>query len=105
MPAHEEIVAVIRDHAGAAGPGRDAFAPLLERARKARLMLLGEASHGTHEFYARRAELTKRLIRDQVETARGPTRSAIPPKAEAPLCWIFGKYRSLYFRSPKVMRL
>src|SRR5438067_11405164 len=64
MPTHEEIVAVIRDHAGAAGPGRDAFAPLLQRAREARLVLLGEASHGTNEFYARRAELTKRLIRD-----------------------------------------
>ena len=28
----------------------------------ARLVLLGEASHGTHEFYALRAELTRRLI-------------------------------------------
>src|SRR5438874_12280659 len=64
MPAHEEIVSVIRDHAGAAGPGRDAFAKLLLRAREARLVLWGEASHGTNEFYARRAELTKRLIRD-----------------------------------------
>jgi erythromycin esterase-like protein len=30
----------------------------------ARLVLLGEASHGTHEFYLERAELTKRLIRE-----------------------------------------
>src|SRR2546430_15991557 len=64
MPAHDEIVSVIRDHARAAAAGQDAFAPLLERAGEARLVLLGEASHGTHEFYARRAELTKRLIRD-----------------------------------------
>src|SRR5437868_15293468 len=64
MPAHEEAVAVIRDQARAAAAGRDAFAPLLQHAREARLVLLGEASHGTHEFYARRAELTKRLIRD-----------------------------------------
>src|SRR5438876_11857734 len=64
MPAHDEIVSVIRDHARAAAAGRDAFAPLLERAREARLVLLGEASHGTHEFYARRAEITKRLIRE-----------------------------------------
>ena len=40
MPAHEEIVAVIRDHARAAAAGRDAFAPLLQRAREARLVLL-----------------------------------------------------------------
>ncbi len=30
----------------------------------ARLVLLGEATHGTHEFYAVRAELTRRLIAD-----------------------------------------
>ncbi len=28
----------------------------------ARLVLLGEATHGTHEFYALRTELTRRLI-------------------------------------------
>ncbi len=30
----------------------------------ARLVLLGEATHGTHEFYVLRAELTRRLIAD-----------------------------------------
>lgn len=30
----------------------------------ARVVLIGEASHGTHEFYRVRAEITKRLIRD-----------------------------------------
>jgi erythromycin esterase-like protein len=35
---------------------------LTQRARDARLVLFGEASHGTHEFYRERAELTKRLI-------------------------------------------
>src|SRR5438046_311203 len=64
MSIHDQMPAIIREHALAAGSGRDAFAPLLERAGEARLVLLGEASHGTHEFYARRAELTKRLIRD-----------------------------------------
>ena len=28
----------------------------------ARLVLIGEASHGTHEFYAERAAITKRLV-------------------------------------------
>jgi erythromycin esterase-like protein len=36
--------------------------PLLQRIGDARVVLLGEASHGTHEFYALRAELTRRLI-------------------------------------------
>ena len=35
---------------------------LLERMRPARFALIGEASHGTHEFYRERAEITKRLI-------------------------------------------
>jgi erythromycin esterase-like protein len=35
---------------------------LIERLATARLVLLGEASHGTHEFYRERAEITKRLI-------------------------------------------
>jgi erythromycin esterase-like protein/predicted phosphoribosyltransferase len=43
------------------GSGSD-YDPLLERAAGARFVLLGEASHGTHEFYRTRAELTKRLI-------------------------------------------
>jgi erythromycin esterase-like protein/predicted phosphoribosyltransferase len=42
----------------------DAHERLLERARGARFVLVGEASHGTHEFYRERAELTKRLIAD-----------------------------------------
>jgi len=36
--------------------------PLLELIGDARLVLLGEATHGTHEFYHERAQITKRLI-------------------------------------------
>jgi erythromycin esterase-like protein len=35
----------------------------------ARFVLIGEASHGTHEFYAIRAEITRRLINDKNFTA------------------------------------
>jgi erythromycin esterase-like protein len=38
------------------------YDPLLERIGDARFVLLGEASHGTHEFYAERAAITRRLI-------------------------------------------
>jgi erythromycin esterase-like protein len=34
-------------------------------ARGKRVVLLGEASHGTHEFYRIRGEITKRLIREE----------------------------------------
>jgi erythromycin esterase-like protein len=43
-------------------PTTDGFDPLLESIGDARLVLIGEASHGTHDFYQIRAELTKALI-------------------------------------------
>lgn len=36
--------------------------PLLDLAGDAQFVLLGEGSHGTHDFYSERAEITKRLI-------------------------------------------
>ena len=49
---------------GFSGTSRD-FEPVLELTQGADCVLLGEASHGTHEFYHQRARLTKRLIEDQ----------------------------------------
>jgi erythromycin esterase-like protein len=40
----------------------EAVDPLLDVIGEARVVLIGEASHGTHEFYRTRAELTKHLI-------------------------------------------
>ena len=45
------------------------YDPLLERIGGARFVLLGEASHGTHEFYRERAEITQRLIAEKAFTA------------------------------------
>jgi erythromycin esterase-like protein/predicted phosphoribosyltransferase len=39
--------------------------PLLQRLERADIVLLGEASHGTHEFYAQRAAITRRLIEER----------------------------------------
>ena len=47
----------------------DDFAPLLARIGEARFVLIGEASHGTHEFYRIRSEITKLLIRTKGFTA------------------------------------
>ena len=38
---------------------------VVEACVRTRFALLGEASHGTHEFYKERAEITKRLIAEQ----------------------------------------
>jgi erythromycin esterase-like protein len=42
---------------------------LLERVGGSRFVLIGEASHGTHEVYRERARLTRRLIEEQGFTA------------------------------------
>jgi erythromycin esterase-like protein len=44
--------------------GRTDYDALLQRVGDSRLVLLGEASHGTHEFYRERARITKRLIEE-----------------------------------------
>jgi erythromycin esterase-like protein/predicted phosphoribosyltransferase len=50
--------------------GRPAdYDALIGRAAGGRFALLGEASHGTHEFYRERAEITKRLIAEGGYTA------------------------------------
>jgi erythromycin esterase-like protein len=43
---------------------RSDYDALLELVGDARLVLLGEASHGTHEFYRERARITRRLIEE-----------------------------------------
>lgn len=39
--------------------------PLMERIGDARIVMLGEASHGTHEYYTWRTRLSKRLITEK----------------------------------------
>src|SRR5256714_5857277 len=50
------------------GNARD-YDPLLKLIGNSRFCLLGEATHGTHEFYRERAEITKRLIKEKGFTA------------------------------------
>lgn len=62
----------LRVLSGAAHPlvgEADDYDPLLTLIGEARFVLLGEASHGTHEFYRERAQITKRLIREKGFTA------------------------------------
>ncbi|MGZ8289072.1 MAG: erythromycin esterase family protein [Telluria sp.] len=42
--------------------GADDYTPLLDLVGDARFVLIGEATHGTHEFYEERARITQRLI-------------------------------------------
>src|SRR5436190_7748316 len=55
----------VRDVADPLEPGKlSCYDPLLEMVGDARIVLLGEASHGTHEFYRERALITTRLIKE-----------------------------------------
>ena len=69
-PAADDVLAnALRETAyPLVGPVRD-YDPLIGRIGEARFALLGEASHGTHEFYRERAEITKRLITERKFTA------------------------------------
>jgi erythromycin esterase-like protein/adenine/guanine phosphoribosyltransferase-like PRPP-binding protein len=51
-----------------AGADRD-YDPLMELIGESRFVLLGEASHGTHEFYRERGRITQRLIEEKGFTA------------------------------------
>ena len=41
------------------------FDPLLERVRDARIVMIGEATHGSYDYYRLREQLTRRLIAEQ----------------------------------------
>jgi hypothetical protein len=64
-----EVLAALRREAHPlTGDHRD-YDALLALIGDARIVLLGEASHGTHEFYRERARITKRLIAEHGFTA------------------------------------
>jgi erythromycin esterase-like protein len=60
--SRDPAVDVVQREAVRFEPGPEGIAQLLEAIGDAPLVLIGEATHGTHEFYRTRAELTKALI-------------------------------------------
>ena len=59
------LAQAVRDVAHPLMGAAEDYNPLLELVGDARFVLLGEASHGTHEFYRERAQITKRLIKEK----------------------------------------
>src|SRR5689334_20375097 len=57
-----ELVEAIRKGAHPISRTTTDYDPLLRVIGDARIVLIGEASHGTHEFYRERAEITRQLI-------------------------------------------
>ncbi len=67
--AEHAAAAAIRRRMARLSGGADDYDRLLEAIGQARYVLLGEASHGTHEFYEERARITRRLIEEKGFTA------------------------------------
>ena len=59
------LLAALREAVVPLSGTHDNFRLLLSRVGNAPLVLIGEASHGTHEFYRIRAQITKRLIAEK----------------------------------------
>lgn len=58
------VAAILRDARRLTGDTRD-YDALLDQIGDARLVLLGESTHGTNEFYRERARITQRLIAER----------------------------------------
>ena len=79
------LLAGLRQHLQSLTGDARQYDGLLDLIGQARFALLGEASHGTHEFYLERAEITKRLI-----TEKGFT--AVAVEADWPDAWRVNRY-------------
>jgi erythromycin esterase len=60
----KDIISTVSQHSLPLETGSD-LDPLINRIGNARIVMLGEASHGTHEYYTWRAKITKRLIEEK----------------------------------------
>ena len=60
----QEIIDLIRQKTQRLQSAND-LDPLMQRIGDARIVMLGEASHGTHEYYTWRSQITQRLIREK----------------------------------------
>jgi erythromycin esterase-like protein len=64
-PQLESSIAAIREAAHPVTGGPQDYDPLMELVGDNRFVLLGEATHGTREFYRERARITRRLIEEK----------------------------------------
>jgi erythromycin esterase-like protein/predicted phosphoribosyltransferase len=64
-PAGGDALAVVRERARPLKGDPSQYDELIDGIGDARIVLLGEATHGTHEFYRERAFITRRLIAEK----------------------------------------
>jgi erythromycin esterase-like protein len=80
MPPTDDVISALTAAGRPLAGAGDDYDYFLELIGDARLVLLGEATHGTHEFHCERAQITKRLIAEKASalwrlkrTGRMPT--------------------------------
>ena len=78
------VIGQVRKHALPLTTAKD-LDPLMKRIGDSRYVLLGESTHGTHEFYTWRTALTKRLIREKKF-------SFIAVEGDWPDCYLLNRY-------------
>ncbi len=61
----DSLIKLIQDCAQPLTGSAQDYDSVMDLVGNARFVLLGEGSHGTHEFYRERAQITKRLIRER----------------------------------------
>ncbi len=59
---NQKLIDILNDDIEPLSEKEDKYSSLLEKIGNARFVLIGEATHGTHEFYQARAEITQHLI-------------------------------------------
>ena len=65
MTPRNDVIDAVRQAAQPLTGGSNDYDRLLDLIGDARFALIGEATHGTHDFYRERAQLTKRLITEK----------------------------------------
>ena len=85
MDTQDKLTRAIADAAQPLVGGDHDLDSLLNSIGDARFVLIGEASHGTHEFYDIRARITRRLIEEQGFTA-------VIAEADWPDAWRVNRY-------------
>lgn len=60
--AHEKLMTTLNKTVEPLTASAGRWTSLLEKIGDARFVLIGEATHGTHEFYQARTEITQQLI-------------------------------------------
>ncbi len=80
-----DVAAALRGSLRALTGGSQDYDPLMKRVGDARIVLIGEASHGTHEFYHERALITQRLIEEKGFLA-------VAAEADWPDAWRVNQY-------------